>query len=90
MAQKAPMIGVVVSPSLLRRLKEAQARERRKSLSEFCALLLEYAESKLQKSGIALPDLLASEAQTEISRGVYEEDSHRHPEIKKIKHHKSS
>jgi hypothetical protein len=62
MAQKAPMIGVVVSPSLRDRIKEMQKRERRTSQSEFCALLLEYAITRMERRPtMALASLLEAE-----------------------------
>jgi hypothetical protein len=64
------MIGVVVQPSLKQKLMAWQARERRKSLSELCALLLEYAEKQLSRAGSLT--LLFEEANSlgECSTGV--------------------
>jgi hypothetical protein len=82
MAEKAPMIGVVVSPSLLQRLKAWQARERRKSFSEFCSLLLEFSANELDARG-SLAGLLSAQdripsatsalarAQAEKGKNVY-------------------
>lgn len=101
MAEKAPMIGIVVSPSLHRRLKEWQERERRKSFSEFCALLIEYAERRLKDVG-SLTTLLQSvglgsesshsgrdliDRQVQIAKEAYEQ--HAHPSAKKIKSHRA-
>ena len=84
------MIGVVVPTSLHRKLKAWQALEHRKSFSEFCALLLEYAERRLEKAG-GLTAMLRSEGiasdasnssdqdliqrQTQIAKGVYDQHS---------------
>jgi hypothetical protein len=58
MVKKRAKIGVVIPGDLKRRLKRWQDRERRMSLSEMCALLLEYAAQKLEHTG-SLSALLA-------------------------------